>query len=288
MRIAIQGITGSFHHQAAQEFFGPDIELVECATFRAVFEVVKSGRAERGVVAIENSLHGSINPVYRLLAEQKLWVCGEVRLKIDLYLIGGAHACFHQPHHGLKDYVSTSEVLSQAEALSQCESWLDTHLPQANRVEMPDTAESVRYVVHQTAVSSLPAGEDPGYAAVAGKSAAKRYGGKILAGPINDDPNNYTRFFMLAKEEQPYASATRTSIVMSETSDSPGKLFRALSLFAKRAINLSKLDSHPLPGQARRYAFYIDIDKGLAELQPLFQQLRQDDWQLQILGSYQA
>lgn len=267
MKTAIQGIVGSFHHQAARTFFGDTAEIVECKTFRDVFAAVKSGQAERGIVAVENSLHGSINPVYRLLAEQKLWVCGEVRLKIDLYLIGTPDASLG----------FIEEVSSQAEALSQCEDWLNTNLPTAHRQEMPDTAESVRTVAGNA---------NPAAAAVASKAAAEQYGAQLLAGPINDDPNNYTRFFVLAKQPQPTDNADRTSIIITETTDQPGKLYAALGLFKDASINLSKLDSHPLPGRQRRYAFYLDIDAGLASLQPILDELTEQDWQVQILGSY--
>lgn len=267
MKTAIQGIVGSFHHQAAAMFFGDEAEIVECKTFRDVFTAVQSGQAQRGIVAVENSLHGSINPVYRLLAEQKLWVCGEVRLKIDLYLIGTTDA----------STASVEEVSSQAEALSQCEDWLNTNLPTAHRQEMPDTAESVRTVARNA---------NPAAVAVASKAAAEQYDAKLLAGPINDDPDNYTRFFVLAKEAQATESAGRTSIIITETTDQPGKLYTALGLFKDASINLSKLDSHPLPGRQRRYAFYLDIDAGLASVQPLLDELTKQDWQVQILGSY--
>lgn len=276
MKVAIQGIAGSFHHQAAEQLFGDELALVERKTFRDVFEAVQNGQAERGVVAIENSLHGSINPVYRLLAEQKLWVCGEIRLKIELFLIGGQYASLTDEPH---EYYPIDTVFSQAEALSQCENWLDTHLPAARRQELSDTAESVRYVTHQQASDH--------FSAIASKAAAERYSGSILAGPINDDPDNYTRFFILAKEKQPTSDANRTSIILTEKTDQPGSLYEALGHFKTISANLSKLDSHPLPGKQRRYAFYVDIDAGLQQLQPALDKIKTQGWTVQILGSWQ-
>jgi len=272
MSIAIQGIEGSFHHAAAEQFFGPTTEIEPHDTFRQVFQSVAGGNTSEGVVAIENSLHGSINPVYRLLAEYDLRVVGEVRLQIELFLIGLQSSA--QPLEQI------DSVISQGEALSQCEDWLDAHLPKARREEFHDTAASVRHVV-QTA--SL------GQVAIASKQAAQLHGGTIFAGPINDDPANYTRFFVIRDSTEPVPNADRTSIIISEKeSDQVGTLHRALGIFASRGINLSKIDSHTLSGKDRRYAFYIDFDEssdsyaGLGALEGL----DTHGWDVQNLGSY--
>jgi prephenate dehydratase len=272
MRVAIQGIAGSFHEQAAHTYFDSSIELVECPTFRDVFEAVKSGSADRGVVAIENSLHGPINAVYRLLAREQLWVCGEVRLKIAMYLIGG-------PDTELRNITT---VNSQLPALEQCEQWLADNLPTAVKQETSDTARSVRSVVENPS--------DTVTAAIASEQAAELYNGMILAGPINDDPDNYTRFVILSKEQLDDALANRTSIIITEPTDAPGMLFKALSYFDAKNINLSKLDSHPLPGEKRQYSFYIDFDASAnsAEGKEILESLRGDGWDVQLLGSYNA
>lgn len=270
MKVAIQGIAGSFHYEAAQKLLGTDIELVHCKTFQEVFAAVKEGKADRGVVAVENNLYGSINAVYRLLARSSVWVSGEVFLHIQQYLISATD----------RELSSIQRVLSQAPALAQCELWLEAHLPHAHLEETHDTAESVRSVVSQS---------DKPFAAIASKQAAELYGGKILAGPINDEPHNYTRFFLLTNEQEAVPHADKTSIIL-ETGHQPGALYQALGAFADAGINLSKLDSHPIAGDSRRYAFYIDFEAGLDEQfnHPVLDTLRGQGCTVTILGSYLA
>ena len=276
MKVAIQGIAGSFHHQAAGQFFANDnLELVQCETFRQVFEAVKSGVAERGIVAIENSLHGSINPVYRLLAEQDLWICGEVRLKIELFLVG------HAIELDLLN-APTSKVFSHTAALNESEIWLNTHLSQAQRQEMSDTAAAVQYVMSRDKAQNV---------AIAGQQAANLYKASVIAGPVNDDPENYTRFIVLAKEQIIDAQANRTSIILTEgNTDQAGSLFDALRVFKERKINLSKLDSHPLPGEQRRYAFYLDFDDNYSSAlsKAALDELTEHGWKIDVLGSYKT
>ncbi len=270
MKIAIQGIAGSFHHEAATKMLGPDIELLPCNTFQQVFEAVKSGQADQGVVAIENSLHGSINTVYRLLARHALWVSQETTLHINQYLIAARDRAV--------DEITT--VLSQGPAIAQCELWLEQHMPQAHIEEKHDTAESVRYVTQHI---------DKPLAAIAGKHAAELYGGTIIAGPINDDTHNYTRFFLIGNDARVPADATKTSIIL-ETNHQPAALYRALGVFADANINLSKLDSHPIANDQRHYSFYIDFEARLDERleQEVFTALRAQGCSITTLGSYKT
>lgn len=268
MKVAIQGIAGAFHHEAAQRLLGTDIDVLYCDTFPQVFQAVMSGQAERGVVGVENNLHGSINAVYRLLQRQPVWVCGEVFLQIKQYLISA-------PKQTLNDIQT---VMSQSMALSQCELWLQEYMPQAHLEERGDTAESVRYALEHS---------DQPLAAIASKQAAELYGGEILAGPINDDPHNYTRFFLLAKDKTSVEGATKTSIIL-ETNHQPGALYNALGAFASANINLSKLDSHPIAGDKQHYAFYIDFDTGLDNQleHDVFDTLRKQGCTITTLGTY--
>jgi prephenate dehydratase len=273
VKVAIQGIAGSFHHEAAQKLLGTGVELVPCNTFQQVFEAVKNGQTERGVVAVENSLHGSINAVYRLLARNSIWVQGETYLHINQYLIVAPYS----PDKELKD---VKTVLSQAPALAQCELWLEGNLPGAHLEETHDTAESVRFV------TAYP---DKSLAAIAGKHAAEMYGGEILAGPINDDKHNYTRFFLLGSNKSHEPNANKTSIIL-ETNHLPGALYKALGAFADAKINLSKLDSHPIAGDKQHYAFYIDFEAALNEQQEheIFDVLRGQGCKITVLGSYNS
>jgi prephenate dehydratase len=268
MKVAIQGREGSFHQQAALELLGDDVDVVPCPTFPKVFEAVTSGAVDRGLAAVENSLHGSINDVYRLLLSQDVWVAGEVFLHIEQFLIAASDLPLG----------SVTRVLSQEPALAQCEQWLALNLPDAVLEITHDTAESVRTV--------LARAEEP-LAAVASARAAEAYGGHVLAGPINDDPHNYTRFFLLTREQVPVEGANRTSIVLV-TNHEPGSLWYALGAFEAAGINLSKLDSHPIAGDRRHYRFYVDLEAGLDEAAPALDQVRAQGCTVHVLGSYVA
>jgi len=270
VKVAIQGREGSFHQQAAEELLGHDVELVPCTTFPKVFDAVTSGAADRGIAAVENSLHGSINDVYRLLLSQDVWVAAEVFLHIEQFLIASS----------ARPLDSLARVLSQEPALAQCELWLATHLPDAVLEVTHDTADSVRAVL---------ARPDEPLAAVASRRAAEEYGGTVLAGPINDDPHNYTRFFLLAPSRVDVPGANRTSLVL-RTNHEPGSLWRALGVFEAAGINLSKLDSHPIAGDRRHYRFYVDLEAGLSEprVSEALRRLDEQGCTVDVLGSYVA
>lgn len=273
--MAVQGTHGSFHEMAAQRVFKEtDFTIVTCDTFRDVFEAVQHNRAQYGVVAIENSLHGSINAVYKLLAKSSLFVCAEVRLPIELYLIGHQNVTLETLQSG------TCEVVSQQEALSQCQTWIAEHLPRAQIVEFYDTAAAVANVMN----------DSPHRVAVASKAAAAQYNGHIIAGSINDEVENYTRFFVITTSAVEPASANRTSIILEEHTDQAGGLYAALGLFAQHDVNLSKLHSQPIAGRKRLYTFYIDFDisASQATAMGIFKALQQQGWKVTILGSYVA
>ncbi|RTK95367.1 hypothetical protein EKI60_00225 [Candidatus Saccharibacteria bacterium] len=277
MKVAIQGISGSFHEQAAAQYYAKqDIEILECLSFQDVFKAVQDGQADRGIVAVENSLHGSINPVYRLLAKESLWVEGEIRLRINLCLIGS------QPADVATLNSPETIVYSHFAAFGQCEQWLRGNIPLAKLSEADDTAAAVRSIV---------ATPDPRTFAIASQHAAELHGGTVIRTDINDDPQNYTRFFVITKHPILNPAANRTSIILRENeSDQPGLLYKALGLFTQENINLSKLDSHPKPGAVRSYSFFIDFDES-AESEAgtrVLTALQSEGWKLQVLGSYQA
>lgn len=268
--VAIQGIAGSFHHEAALKMLGDKINLLPCATFQQVFEAVRLDRADFGVVAIENSIYGSINAVYRQLSRNTLWVSKETKLLIDQYLIGAKSI---NPN-------KIKKVLSQNPAIAQCELWLLQNMPSVHIEETHDTAQSVRFVVEHKA--------EP-IAAIASKFAAQLYGGTIIAGPIQDYPDNYTRFFLIGKNKEVAPDATKTSIIL-ETNHKPAALYSALGIFAKARINLSKLDSHPIANDKSHYAFYIDFDSQLDERieRDVFEALHSQGCNVTVLGSYNS
>lgn len=274
MKIAIQGTLGSFHEEATRNLFPDEVstKIMPCTTFEDVFSAVKSGTAEKGVVAIENNIFGSINTIYRLFNRYEVWIEAETTVHIQQYLIAAKKTSLENIQK------SACTILSQAPALAQCELWLTEHTPQAIRQETSDTAASVQTIVSK---------QNPSLLAVASKRAADLCGAYIVAGPINDDPHNYTRFVLLSPTKTVSKNANRSTIILT-TSHAPGALVRALNVFAQKHINLSKLDSHPIVQDARHYQFYIDVEAGLQEesLQEAFQELKEQGCVIKILGSY--
>lgn len=271
-KVAIQGYKASYHDQAARQFFGSDIEIVPCDTFKQVFDLVKNNDVDTGVAAVENSLYGSINEVYDLLLKYRLWVGGEAYLRIEHCLIGTPDA----------QLSSITKVHSQVMALGQCKDWLETHMPQAQLIEEHDTTASVVLVKKE---------DDQSMAAIASEEAAKLHNMQILARNIEDNPQNYTRFFVLSRQRQAVPQTNKTSLILKTPADTkPGALFRALEVFAKHNINLTMLHSRPLVGKAWHYMFYVDVGIGLDDptMQTAIKELEKQRCEIIILGSYRA
>ncbi len=270
--VAIQGGPGSFHALASEQYFDGDITLVPCDTFSETFKALGK-TADYSVVAIENSLFGSINKVYDLLLKHRAWIIGEVYLKIEQCLVGLPGARIDQ----------IKEVHTQAEAMAQCEEYLDTRLSAAKRVEQHDTAASVAMIKLWGDVSK---------AAIASRAASELHDLEVLADEIETNKQNYTRFIVLAKPGVELPNATsdgqpKTSIVLS-MADKPGALYHALGVFAQRNINLSKLESRPVIGKAWHYIFYLDFEAGLdnPEAKAALDELKKEGHEITVLGSY--
>lgn len=237
-RVAFQGEPGAYSHEAALRFFGPELELLPCRTFAEVARAVESGRAAFGVLPIENSTAGSINAVYDLLLDRDLRIWGEVILRVR-------HCLLAPPGTSLSDI---RVVRSHPQALEQCARFIERHGWEA--IAAHDTAGSARMLAERP---------EPGVAAIAGRLAAERYGLAVLAEGIEDDPENATRFFIVATQEPPRAERNKTSIVFS-TRHVPGALHACLGEFAARGINLTKLESRPRRGRPWEYVFYVDFE----------------------------
>lgn len=269
MKVAIQGFKGSFHEVAARQYFGASPALSFCATFGEVVAQVTDGRADAALMAMENSLAGSILPNYLLLERYALTITGEIYLPIHQHLLV-------LPGTTLADIRA---VHSHPMALRQCGDYLSQH-PSWQLVETEDTGLSAEQLAER---------QTPGVAVVAGAQAAEAFGLHILAPAINDDPNNYTRFLILerAAEAQPVASPDKASLYFY-TSHAPGRLAQVLTLVAGHGLNLSKLQSCPRPSQPWHYGFHADVEFAApAQLAALLAELPAVTEELRVLGAYQ-
>jgi prephenate dehydratase len=266
MRVAIQGERGAFSHQAALEACGEATELVPTRDFDALFEALASGAADRALVPVENTLTGSIHQNYDRMRDSPFHVVGEQRLRIEQCLIALRGA-------GL---ASLRRVRSHPVALGQCLGFFRRH-PGIEAVPTADTAGAVREIVELG---------DPGEAALASRLAAPLYGAELLEAGVEDDPENHTRFLLLAREPAAGEAADKTSLVVV-LENRPGALYRALGAFAQRGVDLTKLESRPLRGRPWEYAFYLDArgDPGGAVAEAL-EELRREAREVRVLGSY--
>lgn len=237
MRIAIQGYEGCFHQIAAEEYFGRGVDIVPCDTFRGVAEVVKNGKADYGVMAIENSIAGSIIANYQILQDENLQVEGEYYLPIEQNLMV-------LPDVELADI---REVESHPMALLQCTEYLDEHPWRA--IESDDTALSARHIAEKGLRHT---------AAIASRRAAELFGLKIVAPTINTVKNNYTRFMILKRYDHSYPADANKASLYFHTAHRQGALLSALMTL--EGVNLSKLQSYPIPSQPWHYSFHVDME----------------------------
>jgi prephenate dehydratase len=272
IKVAIQGIAGSFHDIAAQCYFGKDeVEVVPCNTFKELFACLKENGSMVGMVAIENTIAGSLLPNYNLLRESQLTIIGEHKLRIKHNLVA-------LPGQKIEDI---KEVHSHYMALLQCEEFLEEH-PHIQLIEAEDTAaEGLRIAKEQSR----------GRAAICSQYAAELFGLEILAKGIETNKHNFTRFLVIGNElmrdklngEQ---QRDKASLVFS-VSHEEGSLSKVLTVLSFYNINLTKIQSLPVVGQEWEYLFYIDITfkdyvryrQSLDAILPLTKNLR-------ILGEY--
>jgi len=237
MRVAFQGEPGAYSEAAAIEHFGADIETAPCESFDALFAAVASQHADFGMAPIENSLAGSIHQNYDLLARHELHIVGEHVLRVE-------HCLISAPETTLNDI---RLVISHPQALAQCDLYIRAH--GWKREVVYDTAGSVKMLRASGAKDT---------AAVASARAAQVYAMQILQRNIEDNSQNFTRFLALAREPVEPEQPCKTSIVFT-LHNAPGALFKALSVFALREIDLTKIESRPLPGTPWDYMFYLDF-----------------------------
>jgi prephenate dehydratase len=246
LRAAFQGEPGAFSQEALEKLLGKRAEAIPCQRFEDVFLMLKEKRVSCVVIPIENTLAGSVHENYDHLLHFDFQICGETNVRINHNLIAAPGVRFGD----------LRQVYSHPVALNQCLKFFARY-PAIERVPFYDTAGSVKMVVQE---------QRPDAAAIASAVAAEIYGGHILRRSLEDDRRNFTRFFLLRRSADaggslPAAGRARewkTSLVFS-TRNIPGALFRAMSAFSLRDINLAKIESRPLRGKPWEYLFYLDL-----------------------------
>ncbi|MFI5156499.1 MAG: prephenate dehydratase [Chitinophagales bacterium] len=266
--VSIQGYEGSFHQVAAQQFFGKQVQVIPCATFREVITIALDRKLSHGgMMAIENSIAGSILPNYNLLQKSNLKVVGEIYLQINQNLLVN-------PGVRLEDI---REVHSHPMAIQQCLQWLDKY--DWKLIETEDTALSAK-LLHQHHHKHA--------AAIASKLAAELYNLHMIAPNIHTMKNNYTRFLVLQREDMamPIDGSNKASVNF-HTDHSRGSLARVLTRIAEGGINLSKLQSFPIPGSDWQYSFHADMEfETMEQFNQVIEEIRPITAALKIYGVY--
>ncbi len=244
--VAFQGEPGAFSQTAIRQFFGDRVDILPCQRFDEVFQALAAKRAAAAVIPIENTLHGSVHENYDHLLHFDFEIVAETNVRIVHNLI----ACPGVPFRAVR------RVFSHPVAINQCLDFFAAH-PAIERVPYYDTAGSVKMLMEEHPRDA---------AAIASALAAEIYGAQMLRRSIEDDRRNFTRFFLLRRRGERLAVSPgktggpdfKTSIVFT-TRNIPGALFRALSAFALRDLNLTKIESRPLRGKPWEYLFYLDL-----------------------------
>jgi chorismate mutase/prephenate dehydratase len=264
LRAAYLGPEFTFSHLAAIERFGQSAELVPVGTIAAVFEEVERGHAKFGVVPMENSTDGRVSDTLDCFSRSPVRICGELPLRIHHCLLGTA----------ARDKVAT--VYSKPQPLSQCRNWLARHLPQANLVEVASTAEAAKR-----------AKDDPRAAAVASAQAGVNYGLPTLVANIEDNPDNLTRFAVIAAETSPRTGSDKTALML-EIAHQPGALADAMAVFKRNRLNMTWIESYPIPGARGRYLFFVEFVGHQDDLRArrAIAALRKKAQRVEVLGSY--
>jgi len=268
LRIAYLGPAGTFSESAAKKHFGSAPALNPCVAIDDVFRAVEAGNADYGVVPVENSTEGAIGRTLDLLVSSPLQICGEVNLRIHQNLLSKAESL-----------AGLTRLYSHAQSLAQCHEWLNRNLATLQRVPVASNAEAARL-----------AAEDPESCAIAGEAAAQLYGLNRLASSIEDDPNNTTRFLVLATHDAGPSGQDRTSFVCS-AQNKPGAVHDLLTPLKDHGVSMTKFESRPargFGGSRWEYVFFIDVEghRGEPHVAAALEDLRRRVGFLKELGSY--
>jgi prephenate dehydratase len=240
LRVAIQGIRASFHEEAALKYFGEDIQTIECSSFKQTFEALQSKNADYVVMAIENSIAGSILPNYSLLLSYAFPVVGEIYLPIQLHLMALPGVKFEDIKY----------VTSHPIAIRQCVDFFDEY-PHLNIVESNDTAACAKRIRDEQLTDTV---------AIANTLAARLYGLDVLERRIESNKKNFTRFLILTHHENVVKRQPNKASLCFQVSNKVGALAKVLNIFAEEGVNMSKIQSMPILGKRNEYNFYVDIE----------------------------
>jgi len=267
-RVAIQGIRASFHEEAAFKFFGENIHTIECNSFKKTFEALEKREADYVVMAIENSIAGSILPNYSLMMGYGFPIVGEVYLPIQLHLMALP---------GVK-FEDIKNVTSHPITLRQCIDFFDEY-PHLNMVESNDTAACAKRIREEQLTDTV---------AIANTLAAKLYGLDILERRIESNKKNFTRFLIITHHENQVKKNPNKASLCFEVSNKVGSLAKVLNIFAEQNLNMSKIQSMPVLGKPSEYNFYVDVEwKDSKNYDTAIRQILKYTHNFNVLGEYE-
>ena len=264
VRVAFLGPTASYSHLALMKFFGEGATLAPVTTIPAVFEEIQREQADFGVVPIENSTDGRVVDALESFMRMPVKICGETEIPIHHALLANCPRA------------EITEVHSKPQALSQCRRWIARHLPSVRIIDAASSADAARYAARKA-----------GAAAIANSYAAKVFGLDVLADNIEDNPHNSTRFVILGRGDTEKTGRDKTTL-MFELPHQPGALADLLAVFKRRHLNLTWIESFPIPESSRTYLFFVDFEGHQTEshVRRALEILRKKTYRLEILGSY--
>ncbi len=267
LRVAYLGPAGTFSHAAVAKHFGAVVEAVPYPAFDDIFRAVEGQQAEFGVVPVENSTEGAVGRTLDLMVATDLSICGEINLRVNQNLLSNA-----------PDVASITRVYSHGQSLAQCVHWLARHLPAVPRIAVASNAEAARL-----------AAAEPHAAAIAGENAGAIYGLATLAAHIEDEPNNVTRFWVLARQQPKASGRDVTSLVMA-CPNRPGAVYRLLEPIARHGVSMSRFESRPARTGRWEYVFFVDLvgHRDDAPVRAALTELAEIAPLLKLLGSYPA
>jgi len=266
--IAIQGSVASFHDLAAKKYFGEDVSVLECGSFKEVCNKIANNFVDYGIIAIENKVAGSILLNYQLIETYDLKIIGETYLPIELQLLG-------KPGSNLAD---VKEIISHPMALGQSQIFLSEH-DKIKVTEYKDTSSCAKLVAES---------KDGFFAVIGGPTIAKTYGLSVLVDNVCDVKQNFTRFYILSKGDNYVSNPNKASITL-RTKNEPGKLSDVLLVIKKYNLNLTKIQSVPIPDNPSSYSFHLDIEFSDKQIfDNAIKDLADETTHLKILGLYRG